>query len=90
MGAVGRPVTDAVGLGLIRGRVFGLLGTLSAGLMPLSLGLSGVVADLLDRNIPLIYIASGLCLLALMPPLIFNKSFHSLMAFVGEEEGANT
>ena len=71
----------------IRGRVFGLLGTLSAGLMPISLGLAGVIADALDRNIPLIYVASGLCLLALMPVLIFDKSFHSLMAFVGAEEG---
>ena len=70
----------------IRGRVFGLLGTLSAGLTPISLGLAGVIADALDRNIPLIYIASGLCLLALMPVLIFDKSFHSLMAYVGEEE----
>jgi DHA3 family macrolide efflux protein-like MFS transporter len=69
----------------IRGRVFGLLGTLSAGLMPVSLGLAGVIADALDRNIPLIYVASGLCLLALMPVLIVDKSFHSLMAFVGEE-----
>ena len=70
----------------IRGRVFGLLGTLSTGLTPISLGLAGVIADLLDRNIPIIYIASGLCLLALMPVLIFDKSFHNLMAFVGEEE----
>lgn len=74
----------------IRGRVFGLLGTLSAGLMPISLGLAGVIADALDRNIPIIYIASGLCLLALMPVLMFDKSFHSLMAFVGEEESEST
>jgi DHA3 family macrolide efflux protein-like MFS transporter len=72
----------------IRGRVFGLLGTLSAGLTPISLGLAGVIADLLDRNIPLIYMASGLCILLLMPPLIINKSFHNLMAFVGEGESA--
>lgn len=43
----------------IRGRVFGLLGTISAGLMPLSMGLTGVVADALDQNVPLIYIACG-------------------------------
>ncbi len=49
---------------------------------------AGIIADLLDRNIPLIYMASGLCLLLLMPPLIINKSFHNLMAFVGEEESA--
>ena len=54
----------------------------------LSLLAAGVIADLLDRNIPLIYMASGLCLLLLMPPLIINKSFHNLMAFIGEEESA--
>jgi len=88
-GIVGVLITSVIQLSTpteIRGRVFGLLGTLSAGLTPISLGLAGVIADLLDRNIPLIYMASGLCLLALMPVLIFDKSFHRLMAFVGEEE----
>ena len=88
-GIVGVLITSVIQLSTpteIRGRVFGLLGTLSAGLTPISLGLAGVIADLLDRDIPLIYMVSGLCLLALMPMMIFSKSFHSLMAFVGEEE----
>ena len=91
-GIVGVLITSVIQLSTpteIRGRVFGLLGTLSMGLAPISLGLAGIVADMLDRNIPLIYMVSGLCLLALMPMLIINKSFHSLMAFVGEEEGAS-
>ena len=67
----------------IRGRVFGLLGTLSTGLAPISLGLAGVIADLVDHNIPLIYIVSGACLILLMPLLIFSESFHQLMAYVG-------
>ena len=90
-GIVGVLITSVIQLSTpteIRGRVFGLLGTLSAGLTPISLGLAGVIADLLDRNIPLIYMASGLCLLALMPVLIFSKPFHNLMAFVGDEESA--
>jgi len=88
-GIVGVLITSVIQLSTpteIRGRVFGLLGTLSAALMPISLGLAGVIADLLNRNIPLIFMASGLCLLALMPPLIISKSFHKFMAFVGEEE----
>jgi len=88
-GIVGVLITSVIQLSTpteIRGRVFGLLGTLSTGLAPISLGLAGVIADLLDRNIPLIYMASGLCLLALMPVLIFSKPFHNLMAFVGEDE----
>ena len=92
-GIVGVLITSVIQLSTpteIRGRVFGLLGTVSAGLMPISLGLAGVIADLLDRNIPLIYMVSGLCVLALLPPLIVSKSFHSLMAFVGEEERLGT
>ena len=43
----------------IRGRVFGFLGTLSAGLMPIAMGLSGVVADAIGGNIPAIYLSAG-------------------------------
>lgn len=43
----------------VRGRVFGLLGTITGGLAPLAMALSGVVADLTDRNIPLIYLVCG-------------------------------
>ncbi|MFC1708008.1 MFS transporter [Planctomycetota bacterium] len=41
-----------------RGRVFALLNTLAGGLMPLGMGLAGVVADLTGQNIPLIF---GVC-----------------------------
>jgi len=70
----------------IRGRVFGLLGTISAGLAPISLGLAGIIADYLDRNIPLIYLFSGLGVLAVLPFLMFSKSFHQVMAFQQEPD----
>ncbi|MDD2717669.1 MAG: MFS transporter [Candidatus Wallbacteria bacterium] len=43
----------------IRGRVFGLLGTICSGITPIAMGLAGVVADLLNKNIPAIYIFCG-------------------------------
>ena len=43
----------------IRGRVFGLLGAVASGLMPIGMGLSGIIADMTGKNIPLIYAVSG-------------------------------
>jgi MFS family permease len=70
----------------IRGRVFGLLGTLSAGLVPISLGLAGVIADLIHRNISLMYVVSGLCILAILPLLAFSRPFHELLAYEAPSE----
>jgi MFS family permease len=75
----------------IRGRVFGLLTTLSAGLAPVSMGLSGVVADALDGNIPLIYAFSGIGVFLVLPFLVFNGGFHRMMAYEssGDEESGS-
>jgi len=45
--------------GEVRGRVLGVIMTLSAGLMPIGMVLGGVVGDLTNKNIPLIYAVSG-------------------------------
>jgi MFS family permease len=42
----------------MRGRVFGLLMTFTRGLTPVAMGLTGLIADMMHRNIPLIY---GVC-----------------------------
>jgi MFS family permease len=47
----------------IRGRVFGLLSTISACLLPIGMGLAGVAASLVGKNIPLIYLFCGACML---------------------------
>ncbi|HEY3121109.1 MAG TPA: MFS transporter [Vicinamibacteria bacterium] len=42
-----------------RGRVIGLIQTITGGLAPVAMGLTGIVADLTGRNLPLIYLVCG-------------------------------
>lgn len=60
---------------MMRGRVFGLLITLTSGLTPISMGLSGVIADLVNQNIPLIYSVCGIIVLSLTVMTSFSKDF---------------
>ncbi len=57
----------------IRGRVFGLLATLTSGLAPLGWGIAGVVADLANKNIPVIYASCGVLVLALSIMMACSK-----------------
>lgn len=68
----------------VRGRVFGLLGTLSGALSPLAMGLAGVVADLTDQNIPLIYVACGVIAASLAIFLAANRDFRAYLAYETE------
>ncbi|MDN5204549.1 MFS transporter [Fulvivirgaceae bacterium BMA10] len=63
----------------IRGRVFGLLTMLTTGLMPISMGLSGVVADLMDQNIPLLFIITGLITFILAILISGNKDMRDFL-----------
>ncbi len=65
--------------GEMRGRMFGLLMTLTSGLTPLSMGLAGVVADLLDQNIPLIYAICGVMTLIFAIATAFSRDLRTFL-----------
>jgi MFS family permease len=74
----------------IRGRVFGVLGTIAGGLMPIGIALAGVIADLAHHNIPAIFIASGgitaLCTLIVS----ISRDFRDFLSYKPENHsGAN-
>lgn len=69
--------------GKIRGRVFGLLAAISSSLTPISMGLAGVVADLVDQNIRLIYVSCGIIMTVLSVLVSFSRGFRSFLAHEG-------
>ncbi len=66
----------------IRGRVFGLLGTLASGLSPISMGLAGVLVDLTGHNIPAIYLASGLISALVTVIVSFDRHFRDFLSYM--------
>jgi len=46
----------------IRGRVFGLLATLSNCLLPIGMGAAGMATSLVGKNVPLVYLFCGACM----------------------------
>ena len=73
----------------MRGRVFGLLGTLSGILYPIASGLSGIVADLVDQNIPLLYVGSGSILTVLTVVLSLRKDLRVFFAQADTDKVGN-
>jgi MFS family permease len=69
----------------IRGRVFGVMGTVSGGLAPLAMGLAGVVADMLNHNIPVIYVACGLTTALMGVLLSMSRDFRNFLAYEVKE-----
>jgi MFS family permease len=68
----------------VRGRVFGLLSTISGSLAPIAMGLAGVVADLVNQNVTLIYLACGAAMTGLSVAVLLNREVRSFLAYESE------
>ena len=64
----------------IRGRVFGLLSMISGSLAPIGMGLGGMIADLVNKDIPLIYKTCGAIMVCLTIAAASSKSFRDYLA----------
>lgn len=64
----------------MRGRLFGLLATLSGGLTPIAMGLSGIITDLVNQNIPLVYMGCGGVMTILSLIVTLNGDFRQFLA----------
>jgi MFS transporter, DHA3 family, macrolide efflux protein len=72
----------------MRGRIFGNLTTLTAGIMPIALGLSGIVIDAIDKQVDLVFKGSGICMLLITLLAAFNKDIFRFFAKEPEPEKA--
>jgi MFS transporter, DHA3 family, macrolide efflux protein len=70
----------------IRGRVFGLLATLSACLLPIGMGLAGAAASLAGKNISVIYFFCGGCMIAVTVVASLLVEFRKYLSFETAEE----
>lgn len=71
----------------MRGRVFGITGVLSLGLMPIGQALAGVVADLVNKNIPMIFLFAGIANFLITVYTFKRKEPYEILAY---HEGSET
>ena len=65
----------------IRGRVFAVLTTITGALTPVGMGMTGVITDLLNQNVPLVLIAGGALSFFSCVILTFSPAFREYMAY---------
>jgi MFS family permease len=65
----------------LRGRVLGILETLGLSSMPVAAATAGIVADLLHRNIPLVYFGCGVALIAVAIAQAAKREVREFLAY---------
>jgi MFS family permease len=70
----------------IRGRVFGFLITANSSMVPIGMGLSGLIADVLGQNIPLIYIICSGIMVFISLLVAISTDIREFLSFDKEKE----
>jgi len=65
----------------IRGRILGLMVTVTGALSPIAMGLAGIAGDLTNKNIPLLFSVCGGGLIVLSTVVLINREFRAFIAF---------
>ncbi|MHB2155559.1 MFS transporter [Calditrichota bacterium GD2] len=65
----------------IRGRVFGVVTTITGSIAPLGMGLGGVIADLLDQNIPLLFVILGSIIILLVVLISLSPHYQRFLSY---------
>jgi MFS family permease len=65
----------------MRGRTAGLLQSLMSALAPVSVVLTGIISDLLDQDVQLIFSACGILLVSLALGVATSSDYRSFLAF---------
>jgi len=74
----------------IRGRVFGTLSTISGSVAPIGMGLGGLIYDLANKDISLIYLSCGLMMIILISLLTADRNFKKYIGYELEDEWEDT
>jgi MFS transporter, DHA3 family, macrolide efflux protein len=64
----------------MRGRVFGVLMSLTQGLAPIAMALTGVLVDLIGKNVGAVYLSCGVAAAALSLNIIFRRECRGFLA----------
>lgn len=70
----------------MRGRILGNLMTLTSGVVPIALALSGIIIDLLNQQVRIMFMSCGIILVLLSVVMLFNKNFTEFLASKPAEE----
>ncbi|MBT4837628.1 MAG: MFS transporter [Methylococcales bacterium] len=66
----------------MRGRVFGILTTITGSIVPVGMGLTGIIFDLVNNSIPTIYIGTGVILLVIAGIISLSKNYRALLTSI--------
>jgi MFS transporter, DHA3 family, macrolide efflux protein len=64
----------------LRGRVSSVMMAVMMGSVPLAMGFAGVLADLVDQNIPLLFICAGILSGTVVTGMAMNRAFRAFLA----------